>query len=91
MSTTTKNKHKTFVSKLWTTLMQSTSQAQKKVKITGVHKIAESIQGMVEELKKTCEEKTGPTPLNIAIKLFVNRYGSQKDLLSNGIKLMKDN
>ena len=90
MSTTTKNKHETSVSKPRTTRMQSTSPAQKRVKITGGHKIAESIQGMVEELKKTREEKTGPTPLDKAIKLLVNRYGSQKDLLSNGLKLMKD-
>lgn len=46
---------------------------------------------MVAELKKTREENTGSTPLNKAIKPFVSRYGSHKDLLSNGLKLMEDN
>lgn len=46
---------------------------------------------MVEELKKTCEEKTGPILLDKAIKLLVSRYGLQKDLFSNSLKLMKDN
>lgn len=60
------------------------------MKTTGGHKIAESIQGMVGELKKTREENTGPTPLNNAIKLLVSRYGSDKDMLYNGLMLMKD-
>ena len=54
--------------------MQSTSLASKKVKVTGRHKIAESIQRMVEELKKTHENKTSPTLLDKAIKLLVGRY-----------------
>lgn len=46
---------------------------------------------MVKELKKTREENIGPTSLNNGIKLFINRYRSSKDLLSNGLKLIKNN
>lgn len=44
---------------------------------------------MVEELKKTCEDKTGLISLDKAIKLFIGRYSKQKSLLSNGLKLIK--
>lgn len=89
-STTTKNKHEISVSKPTAIRTRSTSLAPKRVKVTGGHKIAESIQGMVEELKKTREDKTSPTPLDKAIKLLVGKYGGQKSLLSDGLKLMKD-
>lgn len=90
VSITPKTRHEISRSQSVMARMRSTSPPRKRVKTTGGHKIAESIQGMVEELKKTREENTGPTPLNNAIKLLVSRYGSDKDLLSNGLKLMKD-
>ena len=68
MSTTTKNKHKTLVSKPTTTRMQSTSPARKSVKTPGGHTIGESIRGIVEELKKTREEKIGPILLAFVIR-----------------------
>lgn len=46
-STTTKNKQEIFISKPTAIRMQSTSTAPKKVKVTGGHKIAKSIQRMV--------------------------------------------
>lgn len=71
--------------------MQNISLALKRITITGGHKIAESIQKMVEKLKKTCENKTGTTPLDKIIKLLVDKYGGQKSLLFNRLKLIKDN
>lgn len=57
MSTITENKYKTFVFEPRITCMQSINSAQKRVKITRSHKIAESIQSMIEELKKTKKKK----------------------------------
>lgn len=89
-SITTKNKQKISVSQPTAIYIQNTSLALKRVKIIGGYKIAESIQVMIEELKKTREDKIGPTTLDKAIKLLVGRYGGQKNLLSDGLKLMKD-
>ena len=90
VSTTPKTRHEISTSQSAMARMRSTSPPRKRVKTTGGHKIAESIQGMVGELKKTREENTGPTPLNNAIKLLVSRYGSDKDMLYHGLMLMKD-
>lgn len=90
-STKIKNKHEISIFKPIAICMQSTSLILKRVKVTGGHKIAKSIQKMIEELKKTRETKTGPSPLDKAIKLFVSRYGGQKSFFFNGLKLIKDN
>ena len=46
---------------------------------------------MVEELKNTYEDKIEPILLDKAIKFLVGRYDEQKDLISNKLKLIKDN
>ncbi len=89
VSTTPKTRHEMSTSQSTMACMRSTSPPRKRVKTTGGQKIAKSIQGMVEELKKTREENTASTLLNKAIKFLVSRYGLHKNLLSNGLKLMK--
>lgn len=71
--------------------MQSTSLLQKKVKIIKGYKIAKSILKIVKRLKKTCKKNTNSIFLNNIIKFFMNRYGSNKNLLFNSLNLMKNN
>lgn len=91
VSTARKTRHGSYTSQSAMARMRSTSPPRKIVKTNGGHEIAEFIQGIVEEvMKKIREENTGLTPLNKAIKLLGSRYGSHKNLLSNGLKLMGD-
>lgn len=70
--------------------MQSKSPMKKRRKSTEKHKIAISILGIVEEIKKLRKRNIDPTPLKNTIKLLINRYGLDKDLFFNGLKLIKD-
>lgn len=45
---------------------------------------------MAKELKKTCENKNISIALNKAIKLYVGRYGEQKIIFSDGLKVLKN-